>query len=319
MPVNDERGAVAVIVAVSLTALLGMGALVLDVGALFLERRELQNGADSAAFAIAESCALGLPACASDAAVKSAADGYANQNAVDGHSNVDHANLNRPHREIEVKTSTKNAEGNKVRFGFASIFGVDGRTVTAEATATWGAPGNLDAFRMTMSDCLYDILTDGGTIFDVEKTILFHDPATELACTASNNNQTAPGNWGWLGAPLLSNDRCIADVTIGETAGATGNSPKCSEAQLDALIGQEFGIPVFESSTCCGSNVEYSLVGFAAFELTGFHLGGSNKTNPPCGPPQTCIAGRFTRYITQDEVIDPDAELFGVSVVRLTK
>ena len=319
MPVNDERGAVAVIVAVSLTALLGMGALVLDVGALFLERRELQNGADAAALAIAESCALGLPACTNGASVKTAAESYANANADDGMTKVDYATLNRPHREIEVRTSTKNADGNKVRFGFGAMFGMDGKRVTAEAAATWGPPGNLDVFRMTMSDCLFETLTDGSTVFDVEQTILFHDPVTELACTDSNNNQTAPGNWGWLGAPLLSGDRCIADVTIGVNTGSTGNNPECTAAQLDALIGEEFGIPVFESSTCCGSNVDYAVVGFAAFELTGYHLGGSLENNPPCGPPDTCISGTFTRFITQDEVLDPDAELFGVSVVRLTK
>ena len=39
--------------------LLGLGAMVIDVGQLYQERAELQNGADAAALAVAKSCALG--------------------------------------------------------------------------------------------------------------------------------------------------------------------------------------------------------------------------------------------------------------------
>ena len=61
---RDERGVVAAIVAILLGTgvLLGMGALVIDVGQIYQERAELQNGADAAALAVAKSCALG--ACA---------------------------------------------------------------------------------------------------------------------------------------------------------------------------------------------------------------------------------------------------------------
>ena len=39
--------------------LTGMGALVIDVGQIYQERAELQNGADAAALGVAKSCALG--------------------------------------------------------------------------------------------------------------------------------------------------------------------------------------------------------------------------------------------------------------------
>ena len=42
-----------------LVVLLGVGALVIDVGALYAERRQLQNGADAAALAVAADCAEG--------------------------------------------------------------------------------------------------------------------------------------------------------------------------------------------------------------------------------------------------------------------
>ena len=39
--------------------LFGMGALVIDVGQLYQNRAELQNGADAGALAVAKSCAQG--------------------------------------------------------------------------------------------------------------------------------------------------------------------------------------------------------------------------------------------------------------------
>ena len=58
---RDERGVVGVIVAMLLGAgvLTGMAALVLDIGQIYQERIELQNGADAAALGVAKSCALG--------------------------------------------------------------------------------------------------------------------------------------------------------------------------------------------------------------------------------------------------------------------
>ena len=59
---DDERGAVLVWVALMLTVLIGVGALVIDAGALYTEKRQLQNGADAAALAVAADCANGARA-----------------------------------------------------------------------------------------------------------------------------------------------------------------------------------------------------------------------------------------------------------------
>ena len=58
---REERGAIGVLVAIMLGCgvLTGMGALVIDVGRLYQERAELQNGADAAALGVAKTCALG--------------------------------------------------------------------------------------------------------------------------------------------------------------------------------------------------------------------------------------------------------------------
>ncbi len=83
---RDERGVVAVIVGLLIgTVLLGLGALVIDVGQLYQERAQLQNGADAAALAVAKSCILGT--CTTSTAL-STAQTYANENAADGAAGV---------------------------------------------------------------------------------------------------------------------------------------------------------------------------------------------------------------------------------------
>jgi Flp pilus assembly protein TadG len=52
-----ERGAVAILVAIVLVAIVAMVVLTVDVGGLLLKRRQMVNGADAAALAAAQSCA----------------------------------------------------------------------------------------------------------------------------------------------------------------------------------------------------------------------------------------------------------------------
>jgi hypothetical protein len=54
---SRDDGATAIIIAIFMsTFLIGMSALTIDVGSLFTQRRELQNGADAGALAVAKSC-----------------------------------------------------------------------------------------------------------------------------------------------------------------------------------------------------------------------------------------------------------------------
>jgi Flp pilus assembly protein TadG len=57
---HSEKGAVAIIVAVLMVAVLGCAAIAVDVGAMYAEKAQIQNGADATALAIAGDCAKGL-------------------------------------------------------------------------------------------------------------------------------------------------------------------------------------------------------------------------------------------------------------------
>ena len=67
-------------VAFALIPLLGAGAIAIDVGALYAERAQLQNGVDAAALAVAASCARDEAACA--AGSNGLAQQYVDDNAV---------------------------------------------------------------------------------------------------------------------------------------------------------------------------------------------------------------------------------------------
>jgi Flp pilus assembly protein TadG len=55
---KDERGAIGVVVALLMIPLMGFAAIAIDVSAMYAERPQLQNGADAAALAIAQDCAV---------------------------------------------------------------------------------------------------------------------------------------------------------------------------------------------------------------------------------------------------------------------
>jgi uncharacterized membrane protein len=85
---RDDRGGVMTIVVVLLAGgvLMGSGALAVDVGRLYVEREELQSGADGAAMAVAKDCAANVTTCGADP--DGAAKSYADENAEDDVSGV---------------------------------------------------------------------------------------------------------------------------------------------------------------------------------------------------------------------------------------
>lgn len=187
-----ERGAIGVLVAVLIGGgvLVGMGALVIDVGQLYQERSELQAGADAAALGVARTCALAvcLPAVSA---------GYADANAsrltggTEGVSLVCGAGglikglllsscpgssgqlTDCPAAPVgssyvDVHTSTRTASGSTLLPpAFArTLLGnrnYRGTNVDACAQAEWGAPTVAVVAGITISACEWDQATNQGS------------------------------------------------------------------------------------------------------------------------------------------------------------
>ena len=134
---GQDEGATLVFVAVVLVALLALTAFAVDFGRMWEERRQLQNGADAAALAIAEDCARGL--CASGYDEYAVAEIYADENARDGFANAWLVDLDLTEQTVTVHNRTEDPGGdNKFDMLFAGIVGFDGFTVGARATVAWG-------------------------------------------------------------------------------------------------------------------------------------------------------------------------------------
>jgi hypothetical protein len=167
---SDDRGAVAVIVIVLFASmvLFAMGALAIDTGQFYSEKAQLQNGADAAAVAIAETCAKGT-------CDTSLANHYANANANDNKSDIDsdtpcgnggglascaQANLcpDPPAGAnwVDVQTSTHTSDDQHALppvFGKAVLGDKYNGQIHACAQAVWGFPGKATVAPFAISQC----------------------------------------------------------------------------------------------------------------------------------------------------------------------
>lgn len=88
---NDD-GASAIVVAIVLpVVLLGMAALTLDIGSMYVQKRQLQNGADAAALAVARDCAASPDTCDATIAAALGAEDLATPNSDVGAGNFGEA------------------------------------------------------------------------------------------------------------------------------------------------------------------------------------------------------------------------------------
>lgn len=322
---TNEHGSMVIIVAASFTALFAMGAVVVDVGALLQERRELQNGADAAALAIAEACGAGE--CDDPAAI---AAEYASANADDAVSGVadlcgaglpslspcaDPPTLPAGAGYVRVTTDTVEADGTTlVPYRFAKIFGLAGGNVRARATAAWGGPSSLtSALPLTISQCELDEYTVDGlhapppydvTGYPSPEAIIYMHDTTEAGpdCPAGPSGADLPGGFGWL----ETSSGCEATSTSGDWfEDSTGVPPpnSCTAALMEAMVGSVVKLPIFvNTNDLNGANGQYLIGPYAAFYVTGYSIVGQYKHDslvtgdPPCSGQATCISGFFVNW-----------------------
>lgn len=327
---TDERGAAAPLIAIMLVVLIGFGAIVVDVGALYVERRELQNGADAGALGIAQDCARGVNCTL--AAGTATADALADANATDAASNIDAVEFPTANT-VRVTTSTSAAGGTILPPTFAQVLGFGGMNVTARAAATWGAPAGLTSqLPLTISLCEWNAFTANGTSFappgpyppwPAEQIITFHDTGA-ATCSAGPSGADLPGGFGWLSTA----EDCAATTNDGGWVDdSTGAPPpnSCDDSELSAMRGQVVHVPIFDDTNgLTGANGQYHITGYAAFVLTGYRFPSARAHSLvtgtyPCSGSVTCISGFFTQALTTTTGPVSGSPSMGVSVVGMTE
>lgn len=194
---KSQKGAVSVLVALTLPVLLGAGALAVDLAYLHVVRNELQNDADAAALAGARklytngASALnwsGAASTASNAIALNRASGHA---LVDGEVQTGYWDTTQTatglqglpmtpgtHDAPAVQVSLGKSEGQNlgpVRTFLASIWGVYAKPVRVTAVAGVSSPGSVGlTFPLAISQCMYQKFWD----MNAQPPAPRNDPAT---------------------------------------------------------------------------------------------------------------------------------------------
>jgi Flp pilus assembly protein TadG len=343
---SEEDGATAVIVALMLTALAGFAALTIDVGRMYVEVRELQNGADAAALAVAQDCAEGN--CATNQAT---ADQFTDANSKDGLSDatVQYPGLDGAN-SVTVTSTTRTLTGTAIDFTFARAFGdEDSGTLSRSATAAWGNLGGGTTIPIAICNRAWEHWT---TTVGLPSGPPAHylsfggaNSAPDATCT-NPSYDTYNGGFGFLRRD--GDCRMVSRLESGDTwvKGIQGNNPQdppslCSVDDMYDLFKRIINgtepavtdsivlVPIFDAYR--NSTSEFRLIGYGAFRLMGYDINGGpgekrfNMSNSECrdnvGPPNnaSCLKGYFTEFVTLDGLPEAGAPGFGATVIALTR
>ena len=282
MRIRNDNGQATVVTVVFLVVLLGMAALVLDIGSWYRADRATQSTADAAALAGAQVLPYD-PASASSLALQ-----YANKNG-GGVSAGDVTISNGTGANDTIKV-TVHRGANGV---FTKLFGVNSVSVGSKATA-----------RASLMRSAQYVAPIG---VNVKHPKLKGNAS--CPCFGAGNETTLP--LGKTGAPgsfdLLNIDgskggtggQTLADwilhgysgyLPIGaylSDTGAKWNDNPVKDAIQQRLNGPPLLFPVYDTLQGSGANATYHVVGWVGFHITGFTASGSSGS----------ITGWFTQVV----------------------
>ncbi|MBP2028302.1 hypothetical protein J2Z35_002103 [Acetoanaerobium pronyense] len=295
----DERGSILVIIAITMVVLLGMTALVTDVGAMALNRNRLQAAADSAALAGAQELPFDT------ALARSVAEDYLNKNI--NNSFTSNIAFSESNQKITVEV-TRNVE-----FSFARILGINDNDVNVSAAAI-NAPVKSVVSGLRPFAILHE---------DAEKIGLITLKVGDKK-NADKNDRLGPGNFGAVGLLQGHSDNganvyrdnihsgTTGNYWIGKQIDTeTGNMAGPTEQGLDSLFNAEGSpatiiVPIVDELYVNGKK-ESTIVGFAAFELREEENTVKDE-----------VSGRFVKFVTLG-LGDTGAVDYGVRAVNLVE
>jgi Flp pilus assembly protein TadG len=281
---KNERGQAFVLTVLSLVVLLGMAALVLDVGAWFHQKRHLQATADAAALAGAQL----LPNDPGGASAQALSYGSKNGGGVAG-ADVTVTSSRATNDTISVKAHKTN---NGV---FSKVVGVFNVNIAATAKARVGAPASALHVAPMVVYCGHSLIQNCNNSSKLPQ----FKTNTDLDFSAMG----APGAFGMLnldgGNGTVGSSKEAQWISTGfdkylglglykSDPGAKFSSQNVRSA-LNGRIGTVLLFPVFKTLSGTGQNAVYDIIGWIGFYLTGYDVHGNSAT----------LHGYFTEYIAQ--------------------
>ena len=276
---TNERGQALVMSVISLVVLLGMAALVLDVGAWFHQKRELQATADASALAGAQL----LPDNPGGAAGQALT--YANKNG----GGVQAADITVSTGRMANDTIT--VKSHKTNSGFFSrVAGVLSVNIGASAKARVAVPVQAMGVAPIVVKNTHPLIkgSSGCPCFNQLTTL----PLTKDGAPGSFDLINLDNSHGGTGQTILGDwilHGYNSYLGLGQYYSDSGAKFNASEVQsaLTARIGTVLLFPVYDIIQGSGSGAQYHVIGWVGFHLNGFTVQGSSGT----------ISGYFTEYI----------------------
>ncbi len=289
---RSERGIALSIVALAMVAILGIAALVVDIGHGYRTRRALIPATDAAALAAAQTYVAGGAGCPDTASAYLAANESAATMTV-----CDPGTSTATRGRVTV-TATDNVET-----WFAPVLGQGDYTVSSTSTVQWGPPSGATGLRpiglcYNATSALRDLVDGTGAAYGgtpVTVTIPYVKSSPELCGSA------VPGNWGFVdfsGTASNTNDQGeivrngydglvqFANDMTGPTKSCTGE-PHCYLGDPGALAGLAqaltylqgldiwFTVPVYDYAEAAGSRARFHLMGVLRVKIVRFDVTGS--------------------------------------------
>ncbi len=303
---KGESGQAFVLMALSLVVIMGMAALVVDVGNWYHTKRRLQATADAAALAGAQL----LPT--DSVGAQAMALSYANKNGGDV------AGGDIAVTSTAVADDTIGVRARKTDAGvFGSVLGIASADISARAKARVGPPLKARYVAPMVVFCDHPLIHN----CNGDST-----PDFGSDTTMDYNPMGAPGAFGMLnldggnGTPGSSDEanwilhgfnKYLGLGDYRSDPGAKFSSSNIQDA-LEARKGSVLLFPVYRQLDGQGQNASYEIIGWIGFHLTSYEVHGNNST----------LHGYFTEFIAQGILSEGGGDggpssSFGVKSIQL--
>ena len=303
---KSESGQAFVLMALSLVVIMGMAALVVDVGNWYHTKRRLQATADAAALAGAQL----LPT--DSVGAQAMALSYANKNGGDV------AGADIAVTSTAVADDTIGVRARKTDAGvFGSVLGIASADISARAKARVGPPLKAKYVAPMVVFCDHPLIhnCNGDSTPDFgSDTTMDYDPMGAPGAFGMLNLDGGSGTPGssdeanWI---LHGFNKYLGLGDYRSDPGAKFSSSNIQDA-LEARKGSVLLFPVYRQLDGQGQNAAYEIIGWIGFHLTSYEVHGNNST----------LSGYFTEFIAQGILSEGGGDggpssSFGVKSIQL--
>lgn len=280
--VEDSRGFVAIIVAVFMVGVIGLTALVIDLGQLIIVRSELQNAADSGALAGVVDLVQTGESAANTTAVAYAVrqDNYRLTNPIPASDAVVVTVIDAETLQVRVGRTAGTTAG-PLPTVFARIWGIESLGVESVAVATvdrkiiGSGPGNLLPFGIHKNyvDVDGDGKYDVGNVVDIYPHDWTPGNFGLLDLNGGSNSNAETTEWIYNGY----DDYFIIPEATGyvNIEGDPGISGGSLNGAISSRIGDEVVFPIFDLVTGQGANTIYRVIDLMGGIILDFKLTGA--------------------------------------------